>query len=130
MIGAAASQIADAIRRSVSGALGEGAVVSVYPAEPETAAAPCVWLTFVGASCDNGGVWTITFEASVVADAALGALDAQDQLGAMTSAVLLMDCPGVIARNMTARGGGLTTRFGDTPHPVHLVEIPQLSQVC
>ena len=106
-----------------------GETAHVYDHEPETAAAPCVWLTFLEARFAAGS-WAVTFEATVVADAGLGALDAQRQLDAMTDAVLVIECAGVIANDMIARGGGLTTRIGDVPHPVHLVTIPQVTSVC
>lgn len=128
MIGDAAREIADAIAASVDAhALGE---VNVYPYEPETAAAPCVWLVFVDAAYVSGAGWTNTFEASVVADAALNPLDAQANLHALTDAVLALKCDGVVTTEMTARGGGLTTRIGDVGHPVVLVTIPQVTSEC
>lgn len=129
MISDGAGTVARAIGEAVAAALGETAVVTVYDHEPDTAAAPCVWITFLEARYAAGS-WVVSFEASLVADAGLGALDAQRQLAAMTDAVLTMDCPGVVTLDMVARGGGLTARIGDVPHPVHLVTIPQLNQVC
>lgn len=129
MIGAAAAEVADAIAASVAEAM-PSAIVNVYPYEPETAAAPCVWLVFVDCSYVAGAGWTNTFEATVVADAALNPLDAQRQLHALTDAVLDLKCAGVVAVDMSARGGGLTSRIGEVPHPAVLVSIPQIQTVC
>lgn len=128
MIAEAAAAVAAAIAASVAVELPDS-TVAVYDQEPDTAAAPCVWLVFLEARYGTGG-WTITQEATVVADAALGAVDAQAQLAALTDAVLALECPGVRTTDLVARGGGLTTRIGDTAHPCHVVSIPQLTQVC
>lgn len=120
-------EAATAIAAALAGALGEG--VMVYPAEPETAAAPCVWLVFLEARHTTPG-WVIVHEATVVADVGLAAVDAQATLAAMTDTVLGVEVPGVLTNEMVARGGGLTTRIGDVAHPCHLVTIPQLTQVC
>lgn len=127
MISDGAATVAQAIEAAMLDAL-PGAVVSVYSSEPETAAAPCVWLAFVAARYGPG--WLVTFDATVTADAALGAVDAQRQLATMTDAILRMECAGVAAREITARGGGLTTRIGEVPHPCTVVSIPQTDQVC
>lgn len=121
------AESAGVIAAAIAAQLGEG--VTVHPVEPETAAAPCVWLTFTEARWQSGG-WTVTFDATVVADAGLGAVDAQAALAAMTDAVLALEAPGVSAIDMSARGGGLTARIGDTAHPCTVVTIPQHSQVC
>jgi hypothetical protein len=123
-----AGEVVTAIRAAVAAGL-PSVVVSVYAAEPETAAAPCIWLRFLEARY-AAARWSITYEAWIVADAGLGAVDAQRQLAAMTDAVLAIECPGVVATDMTARGGGLTTRIGEVAHPCHLATIPQLTQVC
>jgi hypothetical protein len=128
VIAQGALQVADGIRAAVALEL-PGTVVAVTPAEPETAAAPCIWLRFLEARYGVGR-WTVTYEATVVADAALGALDAQAQLGALTDAVLAADVVGVITTDMVARGGGLTARIGEAAHPCTIVTIPQLTQAC
>lgn len=128
MIGTAAAEIADAIALAMEHhGVGE---VNVYPYEPETAAAPCVWLTFLESGYVSGVGRLNTFEATVVADAALNPLDAQALLYRLTDAVLDLKCDGVVAVDLVARGGGLTTRMGDVPHPVVLVTIPQVDGSC
>ena len=124
MIGSSAREIADAIADAT------GRDVNVYPYEPETASAPCVWLVFTEAAYVSGVGWVNTYEATVVADVALNAADAQAQLATLTDAVLDLKCDGVIAVEMIARGGGLTTRIGEANHPVVLVTIPQVTTVC
>jgi len=128
VIEAGADSIATAARAALAVAM-PGTVVTVYPAEPETAAAPCVWLVFLEARHELGR-WELTYQATVAADAALGAIDAQRQLGAMTSALLELEAAGVVTSRMVARGGGLTTRIGEVAHPCHLVTIPQNTSVC
>lgn len=128
MIAEGAEAVAAGIRTALEAAM-PSAVVTVYVAEPETAAAPCVWLRFLEARWGVGR-WVITYEATVVADAALGPPDAQAQLATMTDAVIAAECPGVIATDLVARGGGLTARIGDVAHPCHLVTIPQLTAIC
>ena len=117
MISDGGPTLAAAIGAAVAGTLGEGVAVAVDPSPPETAAPPCVWLVFVGARYDGGRGWLISLGATVVADAALGAVDAAAQLAAMTDAVLTMTAPGVEPRAMTARGEGLTTRWATSPIP-------------
>lgn len=129
MIDRAAAEVTAAIVDALDAALPR-VTVNVYGYEPETAAAPCVWLTFLESRYERGAGWVNTFEASVVSDAALGALDAQRQLLAMTDAVLDLKCDGVVAVDMVARAGGLSARIGDIPHPVVLVTIPQVTSAC
>lgn len=131
MISDGGPALAAAITAAVASALGETAVVAVYDHVPETAAAPCVWLDAVAGRFDPAqGGWTVDFDATVVADAGLGALDAARQLAAMTDAILLMVAPGVSDRTVTFRGGGLTTRVGEIAHPCTVITVPQLNQVC
>ena len=129
MIAEAVTEIAEALRDAMSRHL-PALTVDVYAYEPETAAAPCAWLSFVEASYLALVGWTVEVEVTVVADAALNPLDAQLQLGRLADAVLDLKCAGVVTTDLVARGGGLTTRIGDIPHPAVLVTVAQVTTSC